>query len=189
MKIVIDNSPKPVQIKIDKPDAVVELKARKTIAGDIMIFDHPDIDIMVSPSKNKIFALSKDRYGDHIYATQSRLFEWLRRNGVVDPSKTRGGNVFGSLESTMLIPEEKQKENVSPVDIAVYSIAKFLHEEAPSVKGYRDYENNFDKQLVEPSDDETTRLGKVPHEPRQGTNNTYPGSTAAYGLVGYYYEE
>ena len=188
MKIVIDNS-KPVQIKIDKPDAVVELKARKTIAGDIMIFDHPDIDIMVSPSKNKIFALSKDRYGDHIYATQSRLFEWLRRNGVVDPSKTRGGNVFGSLESTMLIPEEKQKENVSPVDIAVYSIAKFLHKEAPSVKGYRDYENNFDKQLTEPSDDETTRLGKVPHEPRQGTNNTYPGSTAAYGLVGYYYEE
>jgi len=54
MKIVIDNS-KPLQIKIDKPDAVVELKARKTMAGDIMIFDHPDIDIMVSPSKNKIF--------------------------------------------------------------------------------------------------------------------------------------
>ena len=188
MKIVIDNN-KPVQIKIDKPDAVVELKARKTIAGDIMIFDHPDIDIMVSPSKNKIFALSKDRYGDHIYATQSRLFEWLRRNGVVDPSKTRGGNIFGSLESTMLIPEEKQKENVSPVDIAVYSIAKFLHKEAPSVKGYRDYENNFDKQLIEPSDEDTTRLGKVPHEPWQGTNNTYPGSTAAYGLVGYYYEE
>jgi hypothetical protein len=189
MKIVIDNSPKPVQIKIDKPDAVVELKARKTMAGDIMIFDHPDIDIMVSPSKNKIFALSKDRYGDHIYATQSRLFEWLRRHGIVDPSKTRGGNVFGSLESTMLIPEEKQKDKVSPVDVAVYSIAKFLHEEAPSVRAYKEYENNFDKLLTEPSDEDTTRLGKIPHEPRQGTNNTYPGSTAAYGLVGYYYEE
>ena len=43
MKIVIDNS-KPVQIKINKPDAIVNLKARKTIAGDVMIFDHPDID-------------------------------------------------------------------------------------------------------------------------------------------------
>lgn len=188
MKIVIDNS-KPVRIKIDKPDAVVELKARKTIAGDIMIFDHPDIDIMVSPSKNKIFALSKDRYGDHIYATQSRLFEWLRRHGVVDASKTRGGNVFGSLESTILIPEQKQKDNVKPVDIAVYQIAKFLHEEAPGVRAYRDYEDNFDKQLTEPSDKDSTRLGKIPHEPRQGTVNTYPGSTAAYGLVGYYYEE
>ena len=97
--------------------------------------------------------------------------------------------MFGSLESTILIPEEKQKDKVSPVDVAVYSIAKFLHEEAPSVRAYRDYENNFDKSLTEPSDEDTTRLGKVPHEPRQGTVNTYPGSTAAYGLVGYYYEE
>lgn len=188
MKIVIDNS-KPVRIKIDKPDAIVELKARKTIAGDVMIFDHPDIDILVSPSKKKVFALSKDRYGDHIYATQSRLFEWLTKHGVVDPAKVRGGNVFGSLEAALLEPSAKQKEKVSPVDIAVYSIAKFLHEEAPSVRGYREYENNFDKELTDPPEDETTELGKVPHEPKQGTVNTYPGSTAAYGLVGYYYEE
>mgnify|MGYP001210250008 FL=1 len=187
MKIVIDNS-KPVKIKIDKPDVVVELKARKTMAGDVMIFDHPDIDILVSPSKNKIFALSKDRYGDHVYATQSRMFEYLSKHGVVDPGKIRGGNVFGSLEGTILIPESKQKD-VSSLDVAVYSIAKFLHKEAPSVKAYRDYEKSFDKNLAEPSDDDTTRLGKIPHEPRQGTNNTYPGSTAAYGLVGYYYEE
>ncbi len=187
MKITIDNK-KPVRIKIDKPDAVVELKARKTMAGDVMIFDHPDIDILVSPSKNKIFALSKDRYGDHVYATQSRMFEYLSKHGVVDPSKIHGGNVFGSLEGTILIPEDKQKD-VSSFDVAVYSIAKFLHKEAPAVKAYRDYENNFDKALTKPDDDDTTRLGKVPHEPRKGTNNTYPGSTAAYGLVGYYYEE
>ena len=187
MKITIDNK-KPVRIKIDKPDAVVELKARKTMAGDIMIFDHPDIDILVSPSKNKVFALSKDRYGDHVYATQSRMFEYLSKNGVVDPGKVRGGNVFGSLEGTILIPEEKQKD-ISPIDVTVYSIAKFLHKEAPGVKAYKDYENNFDKALTDPSDEDSTRLGKVPHEPRQGTVNTYPGSTAAYGLVGYYYEE
>jgi hypothetical protein len=188
MKISIDDK-KPIRIKIDTPDAIVELKARKTIAGDVMIFDHPDINILVSPSRNKVFALSKDRYGDHVYATQSRLFEWLSRHGVVEAANTRAGNVFGSLESTLLTPDEKQKEVVSPVDIAVYSIAKFLHEEAPHVRGYIEYENDFDKNLTDPPDDETTALGKVPHEPRQGTNNTYPGSTAAYGLVGYYYEE
>ena len=187
MKITIDNK-KPVRIKIDKPDAVVELKARKTMAGDIMIFDHPDIDILVSPGKNKVFALSKNSYGDHVYATQSRMFEYLSKHGVVDPGKIRGGNVFGSLEGTILIPEGKQQD-ISAVDVAVYSIAKFLHKEAPGVKAYKDYEASFDKNLTEPSDEDTTRLGKVPHEPRQGTNNTYPGSTAAYGLVGYYYEE
>ena len=158
------------------------------MAGDIMICDHPDIDILVSPSKNKVFALSKDRYGDHIYATQSRMFEYLIKRGVIDPSKVRGGNVFGSLEGSILILEEKQKD-VNSIDVTVYSIAKFLHKEAPSVRAYKKYEDSFDKSLTEPSDDETTRLGKIPHEPRQGTNNTYPGSTAAYGLVGYYYEE
>ena len=188
MKISIDNTPKPVLVKIDKPEVIVNLKARKTMAGDVMIFDHPDIDILVSPAKNKIFALSKDRYGDHVYATQSRMFEYLSKHGVVEPSKVRGGNVFGSLEGTMLIPEENQKD-VSSLDVAIYSIAKFLHKEAPSVKAYKDYENNFDKVLTDPSDEDSTRLGKVPHEPRQGTVNTYPGSTAAYGLVGYYYEE
>jgi len=188
MKIAIDNSPKLVQVKIDKPDAIVNLKARKTMAGDIMIFDHPDIDILVSPSKNKIFALSKDRYGDHVYATQSRMFEYLTKHGVVDVGKVRGGNVFGSLEGAILIPEENQKD-VNHINVAVYSIAKFLHKEAPSVKAYKSYEDNFDKSLTDPSDEDSTRLGKIPHEPKQGTVNTYPGSTAAYGLVGYYYEE
>ena len=58
MKITIDNK-KPVRIVIDKPDAVVELKARKTMAGDIMIFDHPDIDILVSPSKNNVCSFQR----------------------------------------------------------------------------------------------------------------------------------
>ena len=53
MKITIDNK-KPVRIKIDKPDAVVELKARKTMAGDIMIFDHPDLDIIILKEKKKL---------------------------------------------------------------------------------------------------------------------------------------
>ena len=46
-----------------------------------MIFDHGDIDIVLSPTNNKVLALSKDQYGDHIYATQSRLFEHLVKNG------------------------------------------------------------------------------------------------------------
>jgi len=176
-------------LTVDKPDAIVNLKARKTIAGDVMIYDHPEIDIVVSPKHNKIFALAKREYGDHVYATQSRMFEFLSKRGVVDSALIRGGNVFGSLEAPVLVAEEAQKDKVDPLQIAIYSIAKFLHDEAPSVKGYKEYEQDFDKQLTEPDDEDTTALGKIPHEPRQGTNNTYPGSTAAYGLVGYYYEE
>ena len=189
MEIKIKKVPKPITIKIDKPDAIVNLKAKKTIAGDVIIYDHPDIDIVVSPRENKVFALSKKDYSDHIYATQSRLFDYLSKHGVVEQAKIRSGNVFGSLEAPILMAEKIQKENIDPLQIAIYSVAQFLHEEAPHVRGYRDYEANFDKDLVDPPEDETTPLGQVPHEPRQGTNNTYPGATAAYGLIGYYYEE
>ena len=187
--IKIDRVSNPITINIDKIDAIVHLKARKTIAGDVMIYDHPDIDIIVSPKENKVFALSKKDYSDHVYATQSRLFNYLSQKGVVDPSKIRSGNIFGSLEGPVLVAEEAQKEQVDPLQIAIYSIAKFLQEEAPHIRGYKEYEEEFDKDLTDPDEDETTALGKIPHESRQGSNNTYPGSTAAYGLVGYYYEE
>jgi len=183
------DKPTGIKIEIDKPDAIVNLKARKNIAGDVLIYDHPDIDIIVSPRENKVFAIAKKDFGDHVYATQSRLFDFLSKKGVIDASKIRGGNIFGSLEGPVLVAEEAQKEKIDPLQIAVYSIAKFLQEEAPHVRGYKEYEDEFDKDLVDPPESETTELGKIAHEPRKGTHHTYPGSTAAYGLVGYYYEE
>ena len=189
MEISIQKTPQPITIEVDTPDAVVNLKAKKTIRGDVMIYDHPDMNIVVSPRENKVFSLSKKDYSDHVYASQSRLFDFLARHGVVDTAKIRGGNIFGSLEAPVLVAEQAQKDQVDPLQIAIYSIAKFLQDEAPHIRGYRDYEANFDKNLVDPPKDETTALGTHPHEPRQGTNNTYPGSTAAYGLVGYYYGE
>jgi hypothetical protein len=184
--IKVNPIPKTVTINIEKPQAIVHLKARKTIAGDVMIYDHPDIDIVVSPRENKVFAIAKKNYGDHVYATQSRLFNYLSQKGVVDASKIRGGNIFGSLEGPVLVAEEAQKEKVDPLQIAVYTVAKFLQEEAPHIRGYKEYEEEFDKELTDPAEDETTELGKIPHEPRQGTNNRYPGSTAAFGLTGYH---
>jgi len=177
------------KLEVDNPDATVHLKAKKTIAGDVIIYDHPQIDIVVSPRENKVFALAKKEFGDHVYAVQSRMFEYLSKRGIVDASLIRAGNIFGSLEAPVLIAEDAQKENVDALHIAIYSIARFLEEEAPAVKGYREYEEEFDKVLTEPDEEETTALGKISHEPRKGTNNTYPGSTAAYGMVGYHYEE
>jgi hypothetical protein len=178
-----------ITFSIDKPDARVTMRARKTMDGNIMIYDHPEINIVISPSSGKVFSLPKTQYGDHIYAVQSRLFDHLARKGVVDGASVYGGNIFGSLEGKLLVVEENQKENVDAVQVAIYSVAKFLQNEAPLYNKYREYEEDMEKDLVDPPDDETTPLGKIPHEPRQGTVNTYPGSQAAYGLVGYQYEE
>ena len=47
MEIRIDKTPRPIAIEVDQPDAIVNLKAKKTIAGDVMIYDHPDMDIVL----------------------------------------------------------------------------------------------------------------------------------------------
>jgi len=177
-----------ITLTIERPDAIVHLKARKTMAGDIMLFDHPEMDVIISPRQQKILALSKEQYGSHIYATQSRLFDHLAKHGVVDGGSIHGGNIFGSLEGTLLEVEEKQKGDVDATNVALYSIAKFFEHEKDFYQKYEDYEEAIERELLHPDDEHSTELGKIPHEPRKGTNNTYPGSTAAYGLVGNYYE-
>jgi hypothetical protein len=166
--------------------AVVELKARKSLDGDIMIFDHPEIDIIVSSKKNKVLALSKEQYGDHVYATQSRFFEFLSKKGIIDTATIRGGNVYGSLEGVLL--ESLDPEQSDPVQSAIYSIAKFFHEEAPYYQSVQRYEMEIEQELLEPDDEDTTELGKVPHEKRKGNNTDYAGHNAAYGLYGIYEE-
>jgi len=175
-----------IKLTIETPDAIVHLKAKKTMAGDIMLFDHPEMDVVISPTKRKILALCKEQYGDYIYASQSRLFDHLSKHGVIDPASVHSGNIFGALEGTLLEVEEKQKDSVNSINVAVYSIAKFFEHEKGFYDNFHKYENEIERELLEPDDEDSTELGKIPHEPRKGTNNTYPGSTAAYGLVGYY---
>ena len=38
--------------------ATKELKIRKTLGGDLVIFDHRDIDIVLMPKKNKIVSFA-----------------------------------------------------------------------------------------------------------------------------------
>jgi len=182
----LDVPPPPVasfKVTVENPIAAkVNLKARKTMDGNILIIDHPEIDIVLSPSQNKVLALSKNQYGDHVYATQSRLFEHLTRSGVVDPSSVHGGNVFGSLEGTLLVPLEPAK--VDPIQMSLYTVVAFLLEEKPHYLAVQKYEIDFEKDLLDPNDKDSTELGEVPHEPHQGTINQYTGYPAQYGLFG-----
>ena len=99
-----------------------------------------------------------------------------------------GGNVFGSLEGTLLRSGRKTKADVDATNVAVYSIAKFFEHEKDFYQKFEEYEDAIERELLEPDDEHSTELGKISHEPRKGTINTYPGSTAAYGMVGYYYQ-
>jgi len=178
-----------ITLTLTQPQAKVNLKARKTMSGDVMIFDHPDFNVVISPSGNKVLALAKEQYGSHIYAAQSRLFDYLAKHGVVDPSTVHGGNVFGSLEGLLLEVEEAQKDDVNATQVAIYSVAKFFQGEKGHYDDIAKFDAEWEKEITDPPEDETTALGKIPHHARAGANNSFPGSTGAYGLVGYYMEE
>ena len=57
----------------------LELDLRRSMNGDLMIFDHGDIDIVLSPNKKKVVAFPKETMTDLVYGAQNRLFACLRK--------------------------------------------------------------------------------------------------------------
>ena len=164
-----------------EPQAKVFLRMRKLLDGSLIIFDHSDIDIVINGKKNKITSFPKDEFGDHIYASQSRLFDFLVKKGVVSHDSVRGGNVYGSLEGT--IPDT---DEVDTTQVAVFVISKFVEEERDHNKNSEEYEKEIEDYLFQPDDEDSTELGEVPHAQEKGGSGKWPGSAAAYALHGMY---
>ena len=55
----------------------IELNARKTLDGNLIIFDHADIDIVIMAKNNKVVSFTKDLMNDYAYGAQNRLFNYL----------------------------------------------------------------------------------------------------------------
>ena len=83
-------------------DPVIKLKARRTLDGNVMIFDHEDMDIYISAESKKCLAFPKDQMSDKVYHSQDRMFKFMASRGVIDRSSIRGGNIHGSLEASLL---------------------------------------------------------------------------------------
>jgi hypothetical protein len=142
----------------------VELNMRKTLDGDIMIFDHADIDIILMKEKKKIVAFPKDLMSEVVYGAQDRLFKFLTKKGLVKVSSVVGGSIYGSLEAEFLPSEE-----LSAINMAIINIAKWIDEERPYFEFVEKYEDMETERLTDPDDESTTDLGEVPHEESKGT--------------------
>tara|TARA_R110000824_G_scaffold76889_4_gene194732 strand:+ start:3912 stop:4466 length:555 start_codon:yes stop_codon:yes gene_type:complete len=178
MAIEIQIGTPPVEEEEKPVQASMALNVRKSLDGNIMIFDHEEIDIVVMPSKNKVVAFPKDLMSDTVYEAQDRLFFYLAKNGVVTAESIQGGNVYGSLEATVATPLE---ESVDQSQVAVFSIGKFILEEKPFFKTYKEYEEDIEDGLTNPDDEDSTELGDVEHKEMQGSMR--PGFLrGAYGL-------
>ena len=167
----IDVSPKSgVTVGIDRrPPVQIELKAKRSLDGHIMIFDHRSIDLVVMPSENKCVAFAKEVLHEDVYGAQDRLSRFLVRKGLVDATAVRGGSVYGSMEYPI---KESLVPGVDNIQAALYGIYKYIIEEKKHSDAGLNYENETEQHLLEPEAEHSTELGHVPHKVNKGGIDT-----------------
>ena len=149
---------------LQKVDYSYNLHVREALNGDFLIFDHNDIDIVVLKGQKKVVAFAKDLMTETVYGAEARLFEYLRKKGIVQYDSIQGGNVYGSLEGKII---ESKEHDI--YEATVVNIAEWLTSEKPMMDDARDYEDVLNNYYADPNDNETTELGEVPHEEEKGS--------------------
>ena len=186
ISVNIDSSPK-IGVNINNPnlhEVKFKLNIREAHNGDLMIFDHPDIDIVIMVEKKKIVTFAKDLATDVVYGTSSRLMERLRQKGVIGYETIQGGNVYGSLEGQLLEAKSPEmKDKLFP--LILNQISEWIESERPYFETVHDYEQMYDDSLTHPDKEDSTELGKVPQEVEKGSIRPYVFGAYPYG--GYYY--
>lgn len=154
-----------VEIKnSNKKRIAFEMNMRKALNGDLMIFDHKDIDIIVMTEKKKIVAFAKDLMSEVVYGAESRLMEHLRRNGIIEYDSIQGGNVYGSLEGKL--HEAKERD---PLKAAIFQISEWMRDELPYMESTKGHDENMEDAMLQPDDKDSTELGEVPHAEEKGS--------------------
>ena len=168
LNIIIDNK------KIEK----ILLKARKTIDGNIIVSDHPDMDIVIYMKNNKLVSMPKEELDDEVYDSQNRLFKYLSRQGVVDANSIQAGNLFMSMEAS--IPEATKGDKIQYV---LYAISNFIEDELPYYKDMEKFEKQTEESLLEPETDEYTEFDTDLHADTKGS---LPPKMIRYGIHSIY---
>ena len=168
VRIKFTPSRKRVILKIVDEDEVLstfQLKAKKTLDGNIIIYDHADIDIIIMPEQKKIVTFKKDGVtGDVAYGASDRMFRYLATRGLISLDNVRGGSILNSFEAA--VPESALK---IPVKVLMLSISKLVEKERPYFEYGDEYEDMMRDRLLDPDQEEATELGEVPHDKSKGS--------------------
>ena len=172
MPDMVNVNVEPPNIPIDIVDSrknVYEFKLnlRRALNGDLMIFDHSDIDIIILLEKKKIVAFAKDMMSEVVYGAENRLFTHLRKQGVIAYDSIQGGNVYGSMEGLLL--EKKQEGEPEAFDYVLYQISEWMKLEKPHTDFIESHDEMMDDALLDPDEENSTELGEVPHEDEKGS--------------------
>jgi hypothetical protein len=165
IKVNIDPGQNNITVKIKEPKIMeFKLNARQALNGDIMIFDHKEIDIVILVEKKKVVTFAKDLMSDSVYGAESRLLEHLRKKGIVAYDSIQGGNIYGSLEAALL-----SGSDFDPLKLTLLNISEWMASERPHFEAIKQYDDLMDDYLTEPDREHSTELGEVPHEKEKGS--------------------
>jgi len=149
---------------VEKDEIEFDLNLRNALNGDLMILDHKDIDIVVQSTSKKIVTFAKEITSDAVYGAESRLLEYLRKQGVINYDSIQGGNVYGSLEGQIM-----DSETHDPIKVTLLKISEWMKTEQPYIAGTTAYDDMQDDALVDPDNENSTELGQVPHADEKGS--------------------
>tara|TARA_Y100000034_G_scaffold117396_1_gene156776 strand:+ start:1086 stop:1757 length:672 start_codon:yes stop_codon:yes gene_type:complete len=169
--IVPNQDPNIIRIEIVNPNEeklIFSMQARRALNGDIMIFDHKDIDIVLMPEKSKVVAFAKDIMSEIVYGAESRLMEYLRRVGIIEYDSIQGGNVYGSLEGKI-----HKSKDLDALKVTIYQISEWLNTEKPIMAASEAHDDMFKDRLLDPDAEKSTELGEVPHEEEKGSIDNF----------------
>ena len=165
IKVNINKSTNSITVKVKEPKIMeFKLNARQALNGDIMIFDHKEIDIVIVLKERKVVAFAKDLMTDSVYGAESRLLEHLRKKGIVAYDSIQGGNIYGSLEAALL-----SGSDFDPLKLTLLNISEWMDSERPYFEALKQYDDMMDDYLVDPDAEQSTELGEVPHEKEKGS--------------------
>ncbi|MAH46940.1 hypothetical protein CMI37_14005 [Candidatus Pacearchaeota archaeon] len=155
--------------KANEKKVRLELQARQSLNGDVMIFDHGDIDIVLSPTNNTVTVFPKETMNDLVYGAQNRLMAHLTKRGILVPESIQGGSFYGAVEGTIQQPLE---ETISGPKLALINVSMFIDEERPYFENMEAIVSMDDDMLVHPDKEYSTELGEVPQSIDQGSIRT-----------------
>jgi len=154
-----------VEFKGEEKETIeFQLKLRSALNGDLIILDHKDIDIVIQPENNKVVTFAKEILTDAVYGAESRLLEFLRKNGIIEYDSIQGGNVYGSLEGKIM-----ESEEFDSIKSTVLNISEWMKTEQPYIQGTTAYEEMEDEALIDPDNAESTDLGQVDQAEKKGS--------------------
>lgn len=156
----------------------IKLKVRRTLDGNFIVSEHPDIDIVIMPEKKKIIAFSKNNFDDHVYQTQDRLMKYLIKKGVLMPDSVAGSNVYGSLEGKII----KSIQDIPIDNLMLMLVSKWIDSEKPSFVYQKAIDDIYTDRVTDPDDKESTELGDVSAAQEKGSVPIHQVRRYAYGL-------